>query len=106
MFREQVEEAEVLTPRTSKAWPDPFHSKGLFCNSSVSGSSLMVVGVGGWGTQGIAFSSQLSSRHALCLCSSGDRRDSRGHLDSDDAFPGTEPPARPAAPRREEDIPG
>ena len=28
MFREQVEEAEVLTPRTSKAWPDPFQSKG------------------------------------------------------------------------------
>lgn len=41
----------------------------------------------------------------LCLCSSGDRKGPRSHLDSDDTFAGAEPPAGSAAPCGKEDTP-
>lgn len=83
-----MEEAKILRPN--------------LCQPKGSGCSWKLV-VDGGDSWGIKFS--IHCPHSACLCSSGDRKGPRSHLDSGDTFAGAEPPARSAAPCGEEDTP-
>lgn len=88
-FGERVEEAKILRPNLCQP-------KGL---------RMLLKACGGWGW---FLRNQIQyplPSQCLCLCSSGDRKGPRSHLDSGDTFAGAEPPARSAVPCGEEDTP-